>query len=220
MEKEISHAVRLGARGVTRRFGSVVANDGVDLSVAPGTIHAVVGENGAGKTTLMRILYGMVRPDAGTIELDGVATEIADPGHAIRLGIGMVHQRFELVEDLSALENLVLGDVPRRFGVVFDRERALAAAERLAAELGVRMPWQRLVRDLGVEPAMFESGEPVAYQFHGTVAVGLTPSQLEDARATLGETPQFRFPLQRLGLFLLSPAGWVLRRRVTLRAAL
>lgn len=79
---------------------------------------------------------------------------------------------------------------------------------------------ERIIRDLGVEPAMFESGEPVAYHFHGTVAVGLTRSQLEDVRATLGETPQFRFPLQRLGLFVLSPAGWVLRRRVTLRAAL
>ena len=143
-------APRLALRGVTKRYGLLVANDAIDLTVARGEIHAVVGENGAGKTTLMRVLYGMVRPDAGTIELDGVTTEIANPAHAIRLGIGMVHQRFELVEEFTALENLVLGAVPRRLGVVFDRARARADAERLAAQLGARLAWGRLVRDLGV----------------------------------------------------------------------
>src|SRR5918999_4212896 len=117
---------RLRLRGIAKRYGALVANEAIDLQVERGEIHAIVGENGAGKTTLMRVLYGMVRPDAGSIELDGVATEIASPADAIRRGIGMVHQRFELVEDLSALENLVLGRVPRRLGLGFDRERARA----------------------------------------------------------------------------------------------
>ena len=141
---------RLRLRGISKCYGALVANDGIDLSVARGEIHAIVGENGAGKTTLMRVLYGMVRPDAGAIELDGEAVELPAPAAAIRLGIGMVHQRFELVEDLTALENLVLGRVPCSVGPVFDRKRALAEAEALAATFGARMPWQRLVRDLGV----------------------------------------------------------------------
>jgi len=137
-------------RGITKRYGDLVANDGIDLSAAAGEIHAVVGENGAGKTTLMRVLYGMVQPDAGTIELDGAPVVLADPADALRRGIGMVHQRFELVDDLSALENLVLGAVPRRAGLVFDRRAARAAADRIAAELGVRIAWDRPVRELGV----------------------------------------------------------------------
>jgi simple sugar transport system ATP-binding protein len=141
---------RLRLRGISKRYGALAANDEIDLSVARGEIHAIVGENGAGKTTLMRILYGMVRPDAGAIELDGDVVDVPDPAAAIRHGIGMVHQRFELVEDLTALENLVLGRVPCRFGPVFDQKRALAEAEALAATLGARIPWQRLVRDLGV----------------------------------------------------------------------
>jgi general nucleoside transport system ATP-binding protein len=145
-----SEPPRIRLLGITKRYGALLANDGIDLTIARGEIHAIVGENGAGKTTLMRILYGMVRPDAGTIEIDGAPTDIADPAMAIRLGIGMVHQRFELVDELTALENLVLGRVPCRFGPIFDRRRALAEAEQLAATLGTRMPWGRPVRDLGV----------------------------------------------------------------------
>jgi simple sugar transport system ATP-binding protein len=150
MDHEPTEPPRIRLRGISKRYGALVANDDIDLSVARGEIHAIVGENGAGKTTLMRVLYGMVRPDAGAIELDGKIVDLPDPAAAIRLGIGMVHQRFELVEDLSALENLVLGRVPCSVGPVFDRKRALAEAEALAASLGARMPWQRLVRDLGV----------------------------------------------------------------------
>ena len=86
MDPEPRHAVRLGARGVTRAFGPVVANDRVDLSVAPGTIHAVVGENGAGKTTLMRILYGLERPDEGTVVVDDEPTALSGPDDALERG--------------------------------------------------------------------------------------------------------------------------------------
>lgn len=96
-------------RGISKRFGPVVANDRVDLVVEAGTIHGIVGENGAGKSTLMNILYGYHRADAGTIRIDGVPTRMARPIDAIRAGIGMVHQHFMLVETFTVLENLLLG---------------------------------------------------------------------------------------------------------------
>jgi simple sugar transport system ATP-binding protein len=137
-------------RGITKHYGSIVANDRIELNVARGSIHAIVGENGAGKTTLMRVLYGLVEPDDGVIELDGRPVRIANPATAIRLGIGMVHQRFELVESLTALENLVLGRMPTRNGLMFDREAALAAARDTATRLGVTMDWEAPVSALGV----------------------------------------------------------------------
>jgi simple sugar transport system ATP-binding protein len=133
-------AIRLGARDVTRRFGAVVANDAVTLSIAPGTVHAIVGENGAGKTTLMRILYGLDRPDAGTVVVDDAPVRLAGPADATRRGIGMVHQELKLVEELTLLENLVLGHEPLRRGRV-DWARARRDAARLAGETGVDLDW-------------------------------------------------------------------------------
>jgi len=96
-------------KGITKRFGELVATDAVDFSVRRGEIHALVGENGAGKTTLMRILFGMLRPDEGVILIDGEPVEIEDSHRAIELGLGMVHQHFMLVPNLSGLENVALG---------------------------------------------------------------------------------------------------------------
>lgn len=141
---------RIRLRHITKRYGPLVANHDVSLDVARGGIHAVVGENGAGKTTLMRIVYGMVQPDAGTYELDGVLVHFGSPADAIRNGIGMVHQRFELVDDLSALENLVLGQAPRRWGLVFDQTAALRRAGELEQQLGTRLPWDHPVSTLTV----------------------------------------------------------------------
>jgi ABC-type uncharacterized transport system ATPase subunit len=132
--------VRIGARGITRRFGPVVANDGVTLDVAPGTIHAVIGENGAGKTTLMRILYGLDRPDAGTVVLDDVPVRLAGPAAAAARGIGMVHQELKLVDELTLLENLILGREPTRGGRI-DWTRARADADATAREAGVELDW-------------------------------------------------------------------------------
>src|SRR5258705_13759117 len=90
-------APTISLRNITRRFGPVVANDDVSLDLPAGRIHALVGENGAGKTTLMRVLYGLLIPDAGRIEVDGRVVSLHRPADAMRLGLGMVHQHFMLV---------------------------------------------------------------------------------------------------------------------------
>ena len=95
--------------GIDKSFGAVHANRDIDLSVAKGTIHGIVGENGAGKSTLMSILYGFYQPDAGTIRVNGVAMTIRSSDDAIAAGIGMVHQHFMLVEPFTVLENVMLG---------------------------------------------------------------------------------------------------------------
>ena len=116
--------------GIAKSFGPVHANDGVSFAVAAGSIHGIVGENGAGKSTLMSILYGFYQPDAGCILLDGRPARIANSAEAIRLGIGMVHQHFVLVEDFTVLENIVLGvEGGFRLGA------SLAAARRRLAEI-------------------------------------------------------------------------------------
>src|SRR6476660_9950611 len=98
----------LELRNITKRFGSVLANDKVNIVVGPGTIHAIVGENGAGKSTAMRIAYGFYTADSGEILVDGQVREISNPHDAIALGIGMVHQHFMLVEPMTVAENIVL----------------------------------------------------------------------------------------------------------------
>ena len=96
-------------RGITKRFGSVLANDRVDLTVRRGEILSVLGENGSGKTSLMNMLAGIYFPDAGHIYLDGQEVVIRSPKDAARLGIGMIHQHFKLVDVLTAAENIILG---------------------------------------------------------------------------------------------------------------
>ncbi len=99
----------LELKGITKRFGSVVANDRVDFDVRAGEVHALLGENGAGKSTLMSVLYGLYRPTEGEIFVDGTLVEVDSPSAAIKLGIGMVHQHFMLVPVMTVAENIVLG---------------------------------------------------------------------------------------------------------------
>jgi general nucleoside transport system ATP-binding protein len=101
--------VKLELRGITKRFGTLVANDGIDLVVQPGEIRALLGENGAGKTTLMNVLYGLMQPDEGEIFLDDKTVRIRSPKDAINAGIGMVHQHFMLVPVFTVAENVTLG---------------------------------------------------------------------------------------------------------------
>ena len=102
----------LELRGIDKRFGPVHANRAVSFAVRAGTVHGLIGENGAGKSTLMSILYGMYRPDGGSILIDGVERTFGSPADAIAAGIGMVHQHFMLVPNFTVAENVVLGVEP------------------------------------------------------------------------------------------------------------
>src|SRR5206468_10742903 len=103
------HGVKLELRGITKRFGSLTANDHVDLVVQPGEIHALLGENGAGKSTLMNVLYGLYEPDEGEILIDDQPARFRGPGDAMAAGIGMVHQHFMLIPVFTVTENVMLG---------------------------------------------------------------------------------------------------------------
>src|SRR3954452_18119378 len=108
----VAAPVAIELRDIVKRFPGVVANDGVDLTVRAGTIHAIVGENGAGKSTLMKTLYGAHRPDEGRVLVNGVEQNFRSPRDAIAVGIGMVFQHFMLADNLTVWENIVLGDEP------------------------------------------------------------------------------------------------------------
>ena len=110
--------------GITKRFPGVVANDDVNLRVEAGEIHAICGENGAGKSTLMKILYGMQPADEGQMFVDGEEVEFSSPSEAIERGIGMVHQHFMLADQLTVLENVILGSEPVKSGGRIDFREA------------------------------------------------------------------------------------------------
>jgi ABC-type uncharacterized transport system ATPase subunit len=139
----------LELRGITKKFGSVVANDRVDFDVAPGEVHALLGENGAGKSTLMSVLYGMYAPDAGEILVGGNPVEIVSPAGAIALGIGMVHQHFMLVPVMTVAENIVLGQEPTRRGRL-DLKAARARVRELSDRYGLTVDPDALVEDITV----------------------------------------------------------------------
>ncbi|MFI5372650.1 MAG: ABC transporter ATP-binding protein [Candidatus Eisenbacteria bacterium] len=122
---------------ITRRFGHVLANDAVSLELAPGEIHAIVGENGAGKTTLMRVLYGLLEPDSGQVVIDGHAVRLRSPADAMRFGLGMVHQHFMLVGPLTVAENVMLGREPRRWPGRVDLAAAVTRVRELSARFGL-----------------------------------------------------------------------------------
>src|ERR671938_1999252 len=128
-------APALELRGITKRFGPLVANRSVDFELRRGEIHALLGENGAGKSTLMNVLYGLHQPDEGEILLGGEPVEIHSPRQAIGLRIGMVHQHFMLVPVMTVAENLVLGAEPSR-GPLLDYAAAAARTRELSQQFG------------------------------------------------------------------------------------
>jgi len=146
-------APRLLLRGISKRYAGVFANDGIDLNVAGGEIHALLGENGAGKSTLMKIVYGVVQPDQGRIEWQGTPVAIRTPAQARRLGIGMVFQHFSLFETLTVAENIALAmdermpagklaaritEVSERYGLPVDPQRlthGMSVGERQRVEI-------------------------------------------------------------------------------------
>ncbi len=136
-------------RGITKRFPGVVANRDIDITVRRGTVHAIVGENGAGKSTLMKTLYGMHRPDEGTITVDGEQVVMSSPADAIARGIGMVHQHFMLADYFTVLENVVLGSEPRK-GLQLDAATARTTIRELGERYGLGVDPDAVVADLGV----------------------------------------------------------------------
>jgi general nucleoside transport system ATP-binding protein len=145
----IAAPLAIELRDIVKRFPGVVANDGVDLTVKPGTIHAIVGENGAGKSTLMKTLYGAHQPDEGTIRVYGNELHFKSPKDAISHGIGMVFQHFMLAKNLTVWENIVLGQEP---GSLFklNVKRAKADLRELGEHYGLEVDPDALISDLGV----------------------------------------------------------------------
>ena len=143
--------MRLELRGITKRFPGVIANEGVDLTVEPGEIHALLGENGAGKTTLMNVLYGLYKQDEGEILIDGTPVTFRDPGDAIKAGIGMVHQHFMLVPVFTVTENVMLGvESTRGPLMVLDKATARARILEISERHNLHVDPDALVEDLPV----------------------------------------------------------------------
>lgn len=140
----------LELRGITKRFGSLTANDAIDLAVSDGEIHAILGENGAGKSTLMNVVYGLQQPDEGTISVDGKEITIHSPLDALAAGIGMVHQHFMLIPVFTVAENIVLGHEKTKGLGMLDLEGARKEILRVSAEYNFEIDPDALVENLPV----------------------------------------------------------------------
>jgi len=139
----------LELKHITKRFGGLTANDGIDLDIEKGEVHCLLGENGAGKTTLMKILFGMVAADTGQIVHDGRPVSLHNPHAALRRGIGMIHQHFMLVDRLSVADNLVAGCEPRR-GFLLDSKKSESQVLSAAETYGLRVNPKEKVENLSV----------------------------------------------------------------------
>ncbi|MDJ0755465.1 MAG: ABC transporter ATP-binding protein [Ardenticatenaceae bacterium] len=139
----------LEMRSITKRFPGVLANDQVDLHVKAGEIHALLGENGAGKSTLMKILYGLYQPDEGEILLNGRPIRINSPTDSLQNGIGMIHQHFMLVDNMTVAENVALG-LPSSRGARLDLDVVSERIEELAEKYGLQVDPQATISDLAV----------------------------------------------------------------------
>jgi simple sugar transport system ATP-binding protein len=142
--------VELELKGISKRFGPLVANDHIDLSAAPGQVHALLGENGAGKTTLMNVLYGLLQPDEGQILIDAKPVQFHSPKDAIAAGIGMVHQHFMLVPVFSVAENVTLGIEETNRSGLLDRRKTRRAVRELSRRYGLDIDPDATVENLPV----------------------------------------------------------------------
>ena len=140
----------LELRGITKRFGALVANDAIDLKVERGEIHAILGENGAGKSTLMNIVYGLLTADSGEILVDGKVKDIREPSDALAAGIGMVHQHFMLVPVFTVAENIVLGHEKSKRNGTLDLDTARAEIKRVSDEFGFEVDPDAIIEELPV----------------------------------------------------------------------
>ena len=152
--------------GIRKSFPGVMAVDGVDFMAEPGEVMGVLGENGAGKSTLMNVLYGMYSMDAGTIEIEGKKVNMRSSADAIAHGLGMVHQAFTLVPNLTVMENIILGSEPSKTGVI-NRAEATRQVENLIKQVGLEVDLNRLAEELPtgfkqrveILKALFRGGE-------------------------------------------------------------
>lgn len=139
----------LELKGITKSFGSLVANESIDLSVSNGEIHAILGENGAGKSTLMNIVYGLLKADSGSISVDGKIVDISNPAQALAAGIGMVHQHFMLVPVFTVVENIILGHEKLKRGVL-TVEEAKQNISRISKEFKFDIDPDEIIENLPV----------------------------------------------------------------------
>jgi len=142
--------MKLVLRNITKRFGSLVANDRISLEVLPGEVHCLLGENGAGKSTLMNVLYGLYRADEGEIVLDDVVQHFSGPGDAMAAGIGMVHQHFMLIPVFTVTENVMLGHEATGFAGTLDVDAARERVREISAQYGFHVNPDAIVEDLPV----------------------------------------------------------------------
>ncbi len=142
--------MKLELRGITKRFGALVANDHIDLTVEPGEIHCLLGENGAGKSTLMNVLYGLYQADEGEILLDDEVQHFSGPGDAMKAGIGMVHQHFMLIPVFTVAENVMLGHEQTKGPGVLDLAAARAKVKEISDRFGFDVDPDAVVEDLPV----------------------------------------------------------------------
>ena len=136
-------------RNITKQFGDFKANDNINLQIRKGEIHALLGENGAGKSTLMNVLSGLLQPTSGQIYMDGQPVTIANPTDAKRLGIGMVHQHFMLVDAFTVTENIILGDEPTKSGFL-DKKKSVEDLKRISEQYGMEVNPDALISDISV----------------------------------------------------------------------
>ena len=182
--------MKLELRGITKRFGALVANDHIDLTVEPGEIHCLLGENGAGKSTLMNVLYGLYTADEGEILLDDEVQHFAGPGDAMAAGIGMVHQHFMLVPVFTVAENVMLGHEQTRSGGRLDLEAARRQVRESAERFGFHVDPDALVEELPVgvqqrvEIIKALSREAKVLVFDEPTAV-LTPQETDELMAIM-----------------------------------
>ena len=176
--------------GITKYFGNLVANDSIDLDVHVGEIHCLVGENGAGKTTLMNILYGLVHPDEGEIRIFGETVHISNPMKASRLGIGMVHQHFKLVESYTVAENVILGQEPPKT-LFIDRKAAYQITKDISAQYSLAVDPGALIQNLPV--GVRQRVEILKTLYRGSKIIildeptaVLTPQEIRDLFKTIG----------------------------------
>lgn len=137
-------------RNIVKKFGDFTANDGINIQVKKGEIHAILGENGAGKSTLMNQLYGLYKPTSGDIIVNGVKKVFESSRDAIKAGIGMVHQHFMLIEPFTVTENIVLGDEPLQNGVVVDMKKAREEVVNLSKKYGLAIDPDAKIEDITV----------------------------------------------------------------------